>query len=209
MKAPTKELQRSLSPDDVLKMLAEGNERFSKNERANDDLLEQVEATKGGQAPLAAVVGCIDSRVAPEYVFDQAIGAIFSARLAGNVINEDVLGSLEFSCKVAGAKVVLVLGHARCGAVMGACDGVRLGNLTLLLARIAQSVDKAMPDLPADRRNSENAEFVQAVGKQNVQVGVDEIRKHSEILAAMEANGEIKIVGAYYDVATGKVEFLD
>ena len=209
MKAPTKELQQSLSPDDVLKMLREGNERFAKNERANDDLLAQVEATKGGQAPLAAVVGCIDSRVAPEYVFDQAIGAIFSARLAGNVINEDVLGSLEFSCKVAGAKVVLVLGHARCGAVMGACDGVRLGNLTLLLARIAQSVDKTMPDLPADQRTSENAEFVQAVGKQNVAVGVDEIRKHSEILAAMEANGEIKIVGAYYDVATGKVEFLD
>ncbi|MEM8712652.1 MAG: carbonic anhydrase family protein [Planctomycetota bacterium] len=209
MKAPTKEFQESSSPKDVIAMLREGNARFVKNERRMRDLLEQVDATKGGQAPLAAIVGCIDSRVAPEYVFDQPIGAIFSVRLAGNVVNTDVLGSLEFSCKVAGSKLVVVLGHERCGAVMGACDGVHLGNLTLTLARIAPAVDQALPNLPDDDRTSANPEFVHAVGIKNVRIGLAEIRKHSEILAGMEAAGDIMIVGAYYDVSTGAVHFLD
>ena len=209
MKAPTKETQASSSPSDVLTMLREGNERFVQNRRHDHDLLGQVEDTKGGQAPLASIVGCIDSRVPPEIVFDQPIGAVFAARLAGNVINTDVLGSLEFACKVAGSKVIVVLGHERCGAVMGACDGVRMGNLTMTLARIAPAVDRALPDLPEGERNSKNADFVHAVGIENVREGLAELRRHSEVLAAMEAAGEIQIVGACYDVATGEVKFLD
>lgn len=208
MKAPTKETQAASTPDDVLAALREGNERFALNKRRPRDLLSQVQATRGGQAPLATIVGCIDSRVPPEIVFDQPIGAVFSARLAGNVVNQDVLGSLEYACKIAGSKVVVVLGHEQCGAVMGACDGVHLGNLTMTLARIAPAVDRAMPDLPKEKRISANAEFVHAVGIENVREALAEIRRHSEVLSEMEAAGEVLMVGAYYDVATGRVDFF-
>lgn len=209
MKAPTKEMQQVASPDDVLSMLLEGNERFVNGERRERDLMEQVHATEGGQSPYAAILSCIDSRVTVEYVFDQPIGALFSARLAGNVVNEDVLGSLEYSCKVAGSKLVLVLGHTRCGAVMGACDGVRFGNLGVMLARIAPAVDAAMPEAPAEERNSSNADFVGQVVVGNVRLGVESIRQHSDVLRQLEEEGAIKIRGGVYDISTGKVAILE
>lgn len=210
MKAPSKDSQQAATPDQVVAQLREGNERFVAGNRRNHDseLLAQVEATKGGQAPLAAIVGCIDSRVSPEYAFDQPIGSIFAARLAGNVINAEVLGSLEFACKVAGSKVIMVLGHTACGAVKGACDRVELGNLTKLLSHIQPAVASTMPDLDAAERSSANSEFVNAVGIQNIHNALETIRKDSPILAEMESTGEIKLVGANYDVGTGKVEFL-
>ena len=209
MKAPTKEMQQAASPDDVVAMLLEGNERFVNGERRERDLMEQVHATEGGQSPYAAILSCIDSRVTVEYVFDQPIGALFSARLAGNVVNEDVLGSLEYSCKVAGSKLVLVLGHTRCGAVMGACDGVRFGNLGVMLARIAPAVDAAMPEAPAEERNSSNADFVDQVVVGNVRLGVESIRQHSDVLRQLEEEGAIKIRGGVYDISTGKVAILE
>lgn len=203
MKTFTKELQTGLSPKTALDILIEGNKRFVANKKASRDLNTQVIETSAGQFPFAVVLSCIDSRVPVEIVFDQGIGDIFSARLAGNVVNEDVLGSMEYACKVAGSKVVLVLGHTKCGAVTSACKNVELGNITPLLAKIKPAVNQVRKS--DDPMSSEEIEEVVRV---NVQLGIAQIREESPILAEMEKNGEIDIIGGVYSVSTGAVELL-
>jgi len=201
--------QSAIDPARALELLREGNERFLAARRGEQDLLRQVRETSGGQWPFAAVLGCIDSRVPAELVFDQGIGDLFSARVAGNFANEDILGSLEYACKVAGSKLVVVLGHSSCGAVKGACDGVRLGHLTQMLEKLRPAVE-AVPE-PGDpaERTSHNPEFVQAVAEANVRGTVDHILAESEVLRELREAGAIDVVGAMYDVASGRVEFLD
>lgn len=206
MKAHTKETQSTMTPDKALQFLKEGNERFQNNLKANRNLLQQVNDTRDGQFPFAVVLSCIDSRVSAELVFDQGLGDIFSVRIAGNFINDDILGSMEFGCKVAGSKLIVVLGHTSCGAVKGACDHVELGNLTGMLKKIQPAVNSVKGDY--SDRSSANADFVQEVAVNNVNLTVDAITERSEVLKEMVDNNEIKIVGAMYDVATGKVDFM-
>lgn len=200
----TKETQAQITPAKALEMLKEGNERFVSQNGVERDYKEQVELTGGGQAPFAVVLGCIDSRVPSEIIFDQGIGDIFNARIAGNFINEDILGSMEFGCKLAGSKIIVVLGHSSCGAVKGACDHAELGNLTQMLDKIQPAVNGVEEE---GERNSSNASFVQKVADKNVELAVADIRNKSAVLKEMEDNGEIMIVGAMYDVTTGKVSF--
>lgn len=207
MKAQTKQTQSEMTPDTAIEALKEGNLRFQKNNPVNRDLLEQVDDTATGQYPFATILSCIDSRVSSELVFDQGIGDIFSIRIAGNFVNEDILGSMEFACKLAGTKVVVVLGHTSCGAVKGACDHARLGNLTALIKKIEPAVFATELPKSEYERNSGNLEFVNAVAKTNVEMTMDHIRERSEVLRDMEASGEIKIVGAMYDISNGSVEF--
>ena len=208
MKAQTKETQAALNPAGAIALLKEGNERFVANKKADRDLLEQVKQTTSGQYPFATILSCIDSRVSAELVFDQGVGDIFSARVAGNIVNEDLLGSMEFACKLAGTKVIVVLGHTSCGAVKGACDDAKMGNLTTLLHKIKPAV-RAITE-PADEslRNSKNSTFVNQVAEKNVHLTIEDIRSLSPVLKDMEDNGEIAIVGAMYDIADGKVHFL-
>ena len=203
----TQASQASLTPATALEMLKAGNERFVAGTPVNRAILDQVAETATGQYPLAAILGCIDSRVPAEVVFDQGIGDIFNTRIAGNFINDDILGSLEFACKVAGSKVIVVLGHTHCGAVKGACDNVELGNLTGMLDKIQPAV-ASVTDITEDR-NSSNKEFVQKVADSNVQLSVAGILERSAVLKEMHDNNEIAIVGAMYDIATGKVTFMD
>ena len=209
METMNKEIQSAMTPAEALTRLHEGNQRFVDNTMLDRDLLHQVTETKAGQAPFAVVLGCIDSRVSPELIFDQGVGDIFGCRVAGNIVNEDILGSIEFSCKVAGSKLVGVLGHARCGAVMGACDNVDLGTRTPMLAKSGPAI-QATPE-PSDpaNRDSKNAEFVDSVSRNNVLQSVATIREKRAILAELEEQGAILIKAAYYQVASGKVEFLD
>lgn len=202
----TQATQSVLTPTEALNMLKEGNARFVHNRSEGRDLLQQVKITSAGQYPLGIVLGCVDSRVSPELVFDQGIGDIFSARIAGNFVNDDILGSMEFACKVAGAKVIVVLGHTKCGAVMGACDNVQLGNLTGMLSKIRPAVE-AVP-APAGGPTSKDTEFVQKVSDKNVELTINSIRERSPLLNEMLENGEIAIVGAMYDVDTGEVSFF-
>jgi carbonic anhydrase len=198
-----------MSPSEAINLLIEGNERFLNGAMKERDLMSEVEATANGQYPFACIVGCIDSRVPVTSVFDQGIGSLFVATVAGNIINEDILGSLEFGCAAAGSKAVVVLGHTSCGAVKGACDHVELGNLTSLLSKINASVMETIePTDPADR-NSSNLDFVNEVAKNNVYRSVEDIRIKSNVLRRLEEEGKITIVGAMYDVGTGKVSFLD
>ncbi|MFN1836088.1 carbonic anhydrase family protein [Balneola sp. MJW-20] len=206
-KAQNAETQSSLSPADALQLLKEGNSRFVADKKLNRDLLGQVVSTTGGQYPFAAVLSCIDSRVPAEIVFDQGIGDIFSARVAGNIVNEDILGSLEYSCKVAGSKAIVVMGHSRCGAVSAACDDVKLGNITALLSNIRPAVESVASESNIEASSSD-AEFVQNVSDRNVQNTIDAIRDKSDILREMHDNGEIDIVGAMYHVDSGKVTFF-
>lgn len=189
-------------------MLEEGNRRFLEGKRENRDYLSQVGATRAGQWPYAVVLSCIDSRIPAEIVFDVGIGDIFSARVAGNFVNDDILGSMEFACKLAGAKLVVVMGHTSCGAVKGACDHVELGNLTGMLANLTPSVDAVTEPADAAQRTSANGEFVQAVARKNVEFTLDAIRERSQILRELEEAGDIRLVGAMYHVETGAVEFL-
>lgn len=208
MKAHTQETQATMTPEKSLAFLKEGNERFRNNLRANRNLIGLVNETKEGQFPFAAVLSCIDSRVPAELVFDQGIGDIFSIRVAGNISNEDVLGSMEFACKIAGTKLVVVLGHTNCGAIKGACDHVELGNLTHLINKIKPSVTAVTEPYDESLRNSKNDEFVDNVANHNVARTIEVIRKDSPIIAEMERSGEIKIVGAMYNVASGEVTFM-
>lgn len=208
MKAQTKETQNTYTPQSALAALKEGNQRFLNTKQANRDLLGQVKDTAGGQYPFAVVLSCIDSRVPVELVFDQGIGDIFSARVAGNIVNEDLLGSIEYGCKVAGSKAVIVLGHTGCGAVKGACDDVQLGNITPLLAKIKPAVKAVTSPKEANERTSANKTFVHDVVYKNVHMTMDEMKKQSPLLKEMEEAGEITIVGAVYDVASGAVDFL-
>ena len=208
MKAQTKESQSALSQEKILEILKEGNNRFVNNQSLNRFLQQQVEETSQGQFPFAAVLSCIDSRVPVETVFDQGIGDLFSIRIAGNFVNDDILGSMEFACKLAGSKVILVLGHTSCGAVKGACDNADLGLLTGLLEKIKPAVNAVKTPSEESLRNSKNIDFVDEVAAMNVSLTIDEIRNRSKVLAEMESDGEIKLVGAMYNVASGKVTFL-
>lgn len=199
-----KSSQATMTPDAALIALKQGNSRFVSGAMVKRDLMQQVKATGYGQYPLASVVSCIDSRAGPEIVFDQGIGDVFSARVAGNFVNEDILGSLEFASKAAGAKLIVVLGHTSCGAIKGACDDVVLGNLTAMLGRIKPAV--ASVNFAGDR-TSKNDAFVQMVAEANVKRTVNEIRLKSPVLKAMADAGEIKIVGAMLDVKTGLVSW--
>lgn len=206
MKAHTKETQDAISPKHAITLLKEGNKRFVSRLNANRDLIEQVAATSKGQYPYATILSCIDSRVSAELIFDQGIGDIFSIRIAGNFVNEDILGSMEFACKLAGTKIIMVLGHTSCGAVKGACDDVSLGNLTTMLHKIKPAVKQVTTPTDNALRNSKNLEFVNQVSKQNVLLTIARIKKESPILEQMESYGEIKIIGAMYNINTGIVD---
>lgn len=201
----TQESQSKLTPKDALELLKEGNKRFQSNLKANRDLLEQVNETRESQFPFAVILSCIDSRVSAELVFDQGLGDIFSVRIAGNFVNEDILGSMEFACKVAGSKLVVVLGHSSCGAVKGACDHVELGNLTGLLDKIKPAVDSI--EHVEGERNSKNIDFVDQVARKNVLLTIDRIKEESPVLKEMLDKSEIGIVGAMYHVTSGQVDF--
>jgi carbonic anhydrase len=203
----TKVTQSAISPSAALQMLKEGNQRFIEKKMENRDLHTQVQGTTSGQFPFAVILGCIDSRVPVETVFDQGIGDVFTARVAGNFVNVDILGSIEYGCKVAGSKLVVVLGHTSCGAVKGACDDVKLGNVTALIEKLKPSVEAVETPEGTDR-SSANKKFVNQVVYKNVELTIKNMKKNSPVLAEMQEDGEIDIVGAVYDINTGKVDFL-
>ena len=206
-RSQTSESQSATSPMQAVEMLKQGNVRFTSDSAMSRDYQSQISQTASGQYPFAAVVSCIDSRIPTEIVFDQGIGDIFNARIAGNFVNEDILGSLEFACKVAGAKAIVVMGHTSCGAVKGACDKAELGNLTQMLEKIMPAVDAVQTPNGTDR-SSANAEFVDAVASKNVELTLAKIKQSSPVLAEMIAANEIVVVGAMYDVASGEVSFF-
>lgn len=207
MRTLTRESRNALTPTSAIEVLRKGNERFVNNLRANRNLLQQVNETSDGQHPLAIVLSCIDSRTSAELIFDQGLGDIFSCRIAGNVLNDDILGSMEFACKVAGAKAIVVLGHSKCGAVMGACDGVRMGNLSGLLRKIEHAIELESETI--GERTSRNPEFVARVAELNVLLVKRQVMDRSPLLAGMIEAGELALVGGMYDVDTGSVEFYD
>lgn len=204
MKAHTRKSQSEMTPQLALSYLQEGNQRFVENLRAHRNLLEQVNETAEGQYPFATILSCIDSRTSAELIFDQGLGDIFSVRVAGNVVNDDILGSMEYACKVAGSKLVVVLGHSKCGAVISACKHVVMGNITTLLSKIQPAVRK----VEATYSDIASDEAVQAVADENVHESIRHILQRSTILSEMVAKGEIIIAGAMYDVESGKVEFF-
>ena len=205
MKTLTKEMQAAITPSMALELLIEGNKRFVNNLKVNRNLLQQANETSDGQHPFAVILSCIDSRTSAELIFDQGLGDIFSVRIAGNIINEDILGSMEFGCKVAGAKMIVVLGHTKCGAIKGACDHVEMGNLTALLSKIRPAVEEEI--LTKENRNSNNAVFVENVANINVKRAVKSIIEQSPILKEMIEGGQIGIVGGTHDITTGAVTF--
>jgi carbonic anhydrase len=207
MKTLTKELQESISPSKALEILKDGNKRFVSNLKINRNLLQQANETSDGQHPFAVILSCIDSRTSAELIFDQGLGDVFSVRIAGNIINEDILGSMEFGCKVAGSKIIVVLGHTKCGAVKGACDHVEMGNLTALLTKIRPAVDDEVT--VKENRNSGNSVFVEKVSSINVKRTVKAIMERSPILKEMIESGQIGIVGGTHDISTGEVEFYE
>lgn len=207
MRVHTKKSSELLTPDEALQFLIEGNERFINNIKLNRNLLQQVNETSAGQFPFATILSCIDSRTSAELIFDQGLGDIFSIRIAGNVLNSDILGSMEFACKIAGSKLIVVLGHTNCGAIIGACDDIKLGHLTTLIEKIKPSVERE--NVTVENRNGKNETFVKNVTIKNVELAVAEIRNRSSILREMESENKIKITGGFYDVETGKVTFLD
>jgi carbonic anhydrase len=207
MKTLTKELQESISPSKALQLLKDGNQRFVSNLKINRNLLQQANETSDGQHPFAVILSCIDSRTSAELIFDQGLGDVFSVRIAGNIINEDILGSMEFGCKVAGSKIIVVLGHTKCGAVKGACDHVEMGNLTALLTKIRPAVDDEVT--VKENRNSGNSVFVEKVSSINVKRTVKAIMERSPILKEMIESGQIGIVGGTHDISTGEVEFYE
>jgi carbonic anhydrase len=207
MKTLTKEMQNAITPLMALELLKDGNKRFVNNLKVNRNLLQQANETSDGQHPFAVILSCIDSRTSTELIFDQGLGDIFSVRIAGNIMNEDILGSMEFGCKVAGSKIIVVLGHSKCGAIKGACDHVEMGNLTALLSKIRPAVDDE--ETITQNRNSSNAEFVEKVSIINVKRTVKSILERSPILKEMIENGEIGIVGGTHDLTTGQVTYFD
>ena len=206
-KVQTRDSQSLISPSMALEILQAGNERFIKKAPLVRDFEKQVAFTSMGQYPFAIVLSCIDSRVPNEIIFDQGIGDIFSVRIAGNFVNSDILGSMEFACKLAGVKLIVVMGHTSCGAVKGACDDARLGNLTTLLEKLKPSVN-AVETSSEEDRSSKNASFVDRVASKNVSLTIANIHRMSPVLGNMYKDGEIDIVGAMYDVSTGRVEFF-
>ena len=204
--ARTREEQTAITPEEALQTLKQGHERFRSGDRRETDFLNKAKLTSAGQFPIAAIVSCLDSRIPVEIVFDQSIGDVFVARIAGNFVNDDILGSLEFATKLAGAKLIVVLGHSACGAVMGACDNAQLGLLTKTLANIRPAVEAVQGH---DPRNSSNPEFVQAVAEENVRHTLREVRNRSQVLRELLDQGQIGLVGAMYDISTGAVTFME
>ena len=205
--ATHQQLQAAASPAEVLDWLQRGNQRFASGKTERRDMLHDQRVTAAGQYPRAVILSCIESRAPAEFIFDAGLGDLFNARIAGNIADPDLVGSMEFACKISGAKLVVVMGHTSCGAIKGACDRVQLGNLTGLLDKIQPAVE-AVHDIPGDR-NSKNQAFVEAVAEANVRLTVERIRELSPILRGMEADGSIRIVGCIYNLATGQVQFLD
>jgi carbonic anhydrase len=207
MKTLTKELQAAITPRMALELLKDGNKRFVNNLKANRNLLQQANETSDGQHPIAVILSCIDSRTSAELIFDQGLGDVFSVRIAGNIVNEDILGSMEFACKLAGAKIIVVLGHSKCGAIKGACDHAEMGNLTTLLSKIRPAVDDETETV--ENRSSKNVFFVENVAAINVKRTVNAIKERSTILLQMINKGEIGIVGGMHDLSTGEVTFYN
>lgn len=211
MKAHTSETQSTITPERALEILKEGNQRFVNNLKANRDLLAQVNDTRAGQWPFAVILSCIDSRTSAELIFDQGLGDIFSVRIAGNFVNQDILGSMEFGCNVAGSKLVVVLGHTKCGALKGGLDAAAIeplgmDNLNHLVGHFDPIIKNIMKD--GEDRSSNNADLLERLNHHNVLNAIENIRKESSTLRKMEQEGKIKIVGANYDVETGVVDFL-
>ncbi len=205
--AQTLGTQSSITSEMALSLLQQGNERFLNKKQLVRDFDQQIQDTSKGQYPFAIILSCVDSRVPTEIIFDQGFGDIFNACVAGNFVNEDILGSMEFACKLAGVKLILVLGHTSCGAVKGACDGAELGNLTQLLGKIKPAVEAT--HTPADEdRSSKNIDFVNRVAVKNVELTAENILTQSAVLNEMHKSGSLKIATAMYDVASGKVDFL-
>jgi carbonic anhydrase len=206
MYTQTKETQENLTPQLALDILKEGNKRFIGSLKKNRDLLEQKNKTASGQFPFATILSCMDSRTSAEIIFDQGLGDVFSIRIAGNVLNEDILGSMEFGTKVVGTKIILVLGHTKCGAIVGACNHVEMGNLTGLLQKIQPAI--ALETQTTENRTGTNTAFVNNVTSLNVIHTIERIRKESPIIAELEKEGAIQIVGGIYDIETGEVSFM-
>ena len=204
MRPQTKETQKVITAEQALELLKEGNKRFVKNLKAKRDLIASVNETRDGQYPFAVILSCIDSRVPVEMVLDQGLGDVFSIRIAGNFINEDILGSMEFACKAAGSKLIVVMGHSSCGAIKSACDHVELGNLTGLLNKIQPAIDAVDED---GEKSSSNANFVQKVAEKNIEIAIQQLKEKSPVLKEMLEDGKIGLVGAMYSVETGAVTF--
>lgn len=209
MKAHTLETQASMSPAKAIEILKEGNTRFVSNLKVNRNLLQQANETRAGQWPFAVILSCIDSRTSAELIFDQGLGDIFSIRIAGNVVNTDIVGSLEYACKIAGSKLIVVLGHTSCGAIKGACDHIELGSLTELLSKIQPSIYQETSTTDNSQRNSHNTAFVENVATLNVRNSVKSIVNRSYILEQMIERGEVAVIGAKLNLETGRVEFYE
>lgn len=207
MRTLTKAIRDALTPQQAIDVLRKGNDRFVNNLKSNRNLLQQVNETSDGQHPMAIVLSCIDSRTSAELIFDQGLGDIFSCRVAGNVLNDDILGSMEFAGKVVGVKAIVVLGHSKCGAIRGACDRVRLGNLSTLLHKIEDAIELVTESV--SDRSSANAEFVELVAEKNVLLVKQQIMERSPLLADMIRTSQLALVGGMYDVDTGAVDFYD
>jgi carbonic anhydrase len=207
MRTLTKEMRDSLTPMQAIDILKEGNKRFVNNLKINRNLLQQVNETASGQHPFAFILSCIDSRTSAELIFDQGLGDIFSCRIAGNILNEDILGSMEFACKLAGSKVIVVLGHTKCGAIKGACEGVQMGHLTGLLEKIQSVISQEQKS--SEQKPSRDPAFVDHITRLNIQHVMNEIAERSPVIADMLRNGEIALVGGLYDVETGMVHFFE
>lgn len=207
MRTYTKEIQDGLTPELAVDILKEGNERFVNNIKAHRNLLQQVNETSAGQFPFAAILSCIDSRTSAELIFDQGLGDILSIRIAGNILNEDILGSMELACKIAGSKLIVVLGHTKCGAIEGACNNIVLGNITTLLNKIKPAINQETETIT--ERNGNNKSFVNNVTENNVFITVQKIKDQSSILYEMEQSKQIKIIGGLHDIDTGRVIFYE
>jgi carbonic anhydrase len=207
MRTLTRELQAQLTPEKALELLKEGNKRFVNNLKFNRNLLQQVNETAEGQYPFAFILSCIDSRTSAELIFDQGLGDIFSCRIAGNVLNTDILGSMEFACELIGSKIIVVLGHTKCGAIKGACDDVTLGNLSTLLSKVRPAVKAEVST--TENRNASNPVFVENVARLNVHLTLKQIPEQSPILAKLIQAGKVALVGGMYNVETGRVEFYE
>lgn len=205
MRTHSREDQQHLTPELALQILKDGNNRFVNNLKANRNLLQQVNETSEGQFPFATILSCIDSRTSAELIFDQGLGDIFSIRIAGNILNEDILGSMEFATKVVGTKIIVVLGHTKCGAIAGACNHVEMGNLTTLLNKIQPAIYAEQS--VTENRSGSNPEFVKKVTDLHVGMTIERIRRESPIITQLESEGAIRIVGAMYDIETGLVTF--
>jgi len=202
-------MKENITPNKALELLKEGNQRFVNNTSKNRNLIEEAIKTSEGQKPIAVILSCLDSRSSADIIFDQPIGGVFSARVAGNIVNDDILGSMEFACAASTAKLVMVVGHTSCGAIKGACDGVKLGNLTGLLEKIQPAIDAVKKPTDPEERNGGNDKFVNKVTKKNVILTMDNIRKRSEILNNLEKEGKIIIVGGVHDLSTGEINYID